>query len=333
MRAARWCAIVALSLFGSIAPKRAEADPTAAEVAAARELFEEGLKLEDKGQWVEALERFRKVAAVKTTPQVRFHVALCLENTGKLVDALVEFQRAQTDAEKEGATSVVSASAKHVADLKDRIPRVVVTAPTVDGLTITIDGIAVTTSLVGSAIPLDPGKHTIVVSAPKHSSFTKDIELVERGKTLAVDAVLPATVDKPAAPAPPPPTPPSEERPTKASDAGPGPWPWIIGGVGVAALAGGGLMYVLRQGTIDDLASVCGPDRAQCPEDKRDLAERGRAYTTWGNVMLGVGALGVATSAVLFVIAPSADSSKAARTSVQVASTPGFLGLSFRSSF
>ncbi len=337
------CAVLAAAIVtSSIEPAVRAAEPTAGEIAAARELFEEGLKLEEKGDWAGALDRFRKVAAVKTTPQVRFHVALCLENTGKLVDALVEFQRAQSEASADASGQVVAQnSGKHVTDLKDRIPRLVVKVPAdVEGATVTIDGVSVNASLVGTAMPLDPGKHAVVVKASKRKPYSTDVVLVERGKPVTVEAALPVVADDgiPAGDG----TAPVEqpEPPKDQGGGGAGAVPWIIGGIGVAALIGGGVMYGLRQGTISDLEAACGPGRTQCPDDKRDLADSGKTYTTAGNVLVGVGVLGVATAVVLWVIAPSSNGSKATSKSdgsrapsLTVGSGPGTLGLGLHGSF
>jgi len=310
---------------------------SAAEIAAARELFEEGLKLEDKGQWNEALERFKKVGAVKMTPQVRFHIALCLENTGKLVDALVEFQRAQSDASSDPAASVVAANAgKHVTDLKERIPRVIVKVPSgVDGTSVTVDGAPVSTGLIGTPIPLDPGAHKIVVQAKTRSTFTKTVELVERGKVMTVEASLPPADanndvvddDKPK----------DDKPPSEAKSGGAGALPWIFGGVGLAALAGGGVMHLMARGTISDIRDKCGGTDTACPESARgeilDLADKGKTYTTYGNVLLGVGVLGVATAAVLFIVAPSSSESKTAGRGITIGSGPGLVGVSLVGAF
>ncbi len=306
-----------------------------------RELFEEGLKLEDKGQWSEALERFRKVAAVKMTPQVRFHVALCLENTGKLVDALVDFQRAQSDASTDPSASVVASNAgKHVADLKERIPRVIVKVPSgIDAVSVAIDGSPVSASLIGSPIPLDPGAHKIVVQAPTRTTFTKDFELTERGKPVTIEASLPAAEannsvegdDKPK----------GDDKPvTDTKSSGPGALPWIFGGVGVAALAGGGVMYLLARGTIADAKDKCGGDEKACPESARadvmDLADKGKTYTTYGNVLMGVGVLGVATAAVLFIVSGSSSSETKAASRVpafSIATGPSNIAFTWSGSF
>src|SRR5262249_19640015 len=59
-----------------------------------RGVFNEGRELETKKQWGDALKKFEIVAATKMTPQVRFHIALCEENLGKLVSAMKGFDLA-----------------------------------------------------------------------------------------------------------------------------------------------------------------------------------------------------------------------------------------------
>jgi hypothetical protein len=329
--AARFAAFaVAVSLASAYVP-RAYADPTAAEIAAARELFEEGLKLEDKGQWSEALERFRKVSAVKSTPQVRFHIALCLENMGKLVDALVEFQgAASADA---GATNVTANAGKHVTDLKERIPRVIIKVPAgVEGTSVTIDGNAVTPSLVGTAIPLDPGAHKLSVSAPKRTTFNKDFDLKERDKPITIDVALPEGSGDSGDDTPPP----KDDKPAPSGGGGgAGPLPWVFGGIGVAALAGGGVMFLLRQNTIKDLEDMCGPNHNSCPESARATFDKGKTYNTYGNILLGVGALSIATAVVLFVVAPSSEPKGASlkKPVVSVGALPGSVAFTLSGSF
>lgn len=293
----------------------AVAEPTAAELTAARDLFDRGLKLEEQNQWAQALEKFRKVAAVKTTPAVRFHVALCLENLGKLVDALNEFERAQSEAASESsnnATTVANNSARHVALLHERIPRVTIQLPSgVSDATITIDGGTVSTGLAGTEIPLDPGAHAITVTAPGKLPFEKKIELVERQPPIVVEVTLhDEAVTSPVVPS-------TEDDPGKKDvvdppehpSHGPGALPWIVGSIGVAALGGAGVFYLMRASTISDLDSACqGPNRTQCPQSKSDVADKGKTYSTVSAVLLGVGAVGVATAVVLFLVAPSSSS-------------------------
>ena len=75
---------------------------TPEELARARQVFNDGKLLEDKQAWDLALERFRAVARVKMTPQVRFHIALCEENLGRLVQAIKGFELAAEEARAAG---------------------------------------------------------------------------------------------------------------------------------------------------------------------------------------------------------------------------------------
>src|SRR4051812_36571010 len=78
-------------IFANGALARAGAEPTGAQLDQARERFAAGRALEKDGRWSEALDAFQQVGAIKMTPQVRFHIALCLENVGVLTQALDGF--------------------------------------------------------------------------------------------------------------------------------------------------------------------------------------------------------------------------------------------------
>ena len=315
--------LVALSLAASLSlpffvgVPRAFADPTTAELTAARELFDEGLKLEEKSQWQAALDKFRKVAAVKTTPAVRFHMGLCLENLGKLVDALNEFERAQSDAVSDpspGGQTVQKSAPKHIAELRDRIPRVTIQIPEgAKDVAITIDGSSVSAAVIGTAIPLDPGSHTVRVTATGKVPFEKTFDLVEKGPATTVDVVLVEGATTTAGADTITPRPVGDDaKDTPTTKGGAGPWPWIIGGVGVVAFAGAGFMYAKRSSTISDLDATCGGDRSKCPQSKSDVADSGKTYTTVGNVLLGVGAAALVTAVVLLIVSPSSSETKTA---------------------
>jgi hypothetical protein len=78
LRAARIgaaAAIIALTTAPAITAQAEE--PSRATLAKAREEFRRGLALEAAGDWSGALAAFKEVALVKSTPQVRFHIAQC----------------------------------------------------------------------------------------------------------------------------------------------------------------------------------------------------------------------------------------------------------------
>lgn len=280
------------------------AEPSATELAVARELFAKGVALEEAHQWADALETFRKVAAVKMTAAVHFHLGLCLENTGKLVDALNEFNRADeaTGADDPDAALIIEKSKKHVSTLEARVPRVVVSAPKdVDGVAVTLDDAPIAATLVGSAIPIDPGTHVVRATAPRRVAFERSFTASDSTST-KVDVVLPIDPNAPPDPVLTADAPSS----TTSSDHV---WPWIFGGFGVAALAGAGAMFALRANALSELESSC-PSHSDCPPDKQSTYDRGRRDAILGDVLLGVGAAAVVTSIVLFSVGGRKEEAK-----------------------
>src|SRR5690349_2844775 len=118
----RWLAIAATCLVAS----GAQAQPTAAELQQARELFSQAEKDERAGEWTAALEKLRRVAQIKTTPGIRFHTALCEERLDQLVSALEDYARAETQANAEHNTEVLAALKEPLASLRARIPRLII---------------------------------------------------------------------------------------------------------------------------------------------------------------------------------------------------------------
>ncbi len=305
-----WLVVASLVL----APLPALAQPSAAELAAARDLFEDGLKREEKGDFEGALANFRRVAAVKTTPAVRFHVALCLEKTGHLVDALNEFERALSDVN--GDTSAPSATiaknaGNHVTDLRARIPRLLVRMPDgAEGAVVEIDGTTIVPSLLGIALPYDPGTHVVTARAEGKHPFEQKVELVERGEQVEVAVTLTAEETK------------SVEKKTVAVETHESPswpWPFIAAGIGAGAAIGAGVMYYQRSSTIRQLDDTCGLDRTRCPESKSYLEDRGKTYTSAGNVLLGVSAVAFGAAVVLFVTKPGDGETTATATTMGLA--------------
>ena len=68
------------------------------ELKRARAQFQQATELEQAGNWAAALQRFREVGQVRMTPQVRFHIAVCEENLGRLVTALGGYELALAEA-------------------------------------------------------------------------------------------------------------------------------------------------------------------------------------------------------------------------------------------
>ena len=297
----RLAAAVALGLALGAAPTASAFadDPSPEELAAARALFNEGKDEEKRNEWQSALEKFKKVAGVKMTPQVRFHIALCDENLGHLVSAINGFELASGEAKKAGKSAAdVAENAPPRADaLRKRVPTLKL-HPTgrVERSRILLDGSAVATALLDTDIPVDPGSHVIEVDTSGKPGFRHELTLAEREtQTLEVEV---DDKDEPAPAAAPVPTapPPAPKRLTLPV--------MVAGGVGVVGLVGAGVFFGLRQSTISEVRSHCKNGDNGCDPNDYPTSVNGARYGTASSVLFGVGLAGLATAGVLFFVLP-----------------------------
>jgi hypothetical protein len=307
---------LALASLGSlcVAPSAAQAQGPSSDgdvLKRAREQFAQALALQTGGDWAGALALLKEVAAVKPTPQVRFNIALCEERLGLLVAALGDYELAGSDAQAQKAEQVRQEVDARLESLKARLPRVVVKrGQGADSATISLDGVSLGDSVLNSPLPVDPGPHVVEGAAAGFLPFKQAFRVAEQ-QTATIEVKLELEPAKPPPPAPPPALPPAQTMRTAG---------FIVGGSGIASLLTSGAMFYLRHTTINDLDQQCGADRRSCPESAQSTVDRGKMYTTLGNVTLGVGALALGVGATLVVLGGRSS----ARASVGIA--PGAVG-------
>lgn len=316
----RWS--LGLSALGGVcaAPgmARAQASADSESLKVAREQFGQALALQTGGDWAGALALLKQVAAVKSTPQVRFNIALCEERLGLLVSALGDYELAASDAQPEKSEQVRHEVETRLDALKARVPRVIVRrAEGAEAATISLDGVPLGDSVLNVPLPADPGPHVVEATAAGYLPFKESFRIAEQ-QTTTLDVKLvpvPAQV---------------EARPVRVSrvvspglrNAG-----YVVGGAGIANLIASGALFYLRHTAISDLDRQCGADRGACPDSARSAADRGQLYTTLGNVTLAVGALSLGVGAALIIV--GGHSSEPA----SVALAPGAPGANAGASF
>ena len=301
-----------------------QAEPTPEELAAARKLFVEGKELETTGQWAEALEKFETVAKVKMTPQVRFHIALCHENLGRLVEAVNGFELAEQEARAAGdkARDVEENAPKRAAALRERVAQLTLSISGKMRVSkIYLDGRPVT--LIDKPIPVDPGEHLVEVKRDDEVTFSETL-FFEEADTHA----LTLEIDDPEPPPPPPdPTPdPTPDTTTPTPDEKPPQWiAYIVAGTGVAALVVGGVVWSVRQSELDKIAAECDdPENfTGCNPRFEPTAAGAENLDTAAKVLFGVGAAGVAAGVALwFLFWPDDDPQPTTGNTVSVVPSP-----------
>lgn len=186
-----------LALAFGLAPAVAAAEPTVAEIALARRLFTDARAAEEANDWKLATAKLRDALAIKETPGLRFHLAYCQEQLGMLVEALVDYDRAdealraEPGSKPKGGGDVAKQVVSRREALRKRIPTIHVTLPEgVSSATLSLDGHPVSAAVFGRPIPENPGSHRLIVSAEGREPFTHDLTLSE-GDAIVVTAVLP----------------------------------------------------------------------------------------------------------------------------------------------
>ncbi len=337
---ARWTLLALLVVLMMSAPPRASAqdapaapasdakkrEPTKEELAAARQLFNEALALEKEevGDWQGALTKLEKVAQIKMTPQVRYHIALCHEHLGRLVEAINGFELAVQEARTIGKAGrdVLENAPQRAENLRGRVAHLrLIVKGTVRSSKIYLDGRNVSLALIDTEIPVDPGKHRLEVKRGDLLVSEQELELAEKQSesiTLEIDdpEIVPPT---PTTTATTPPPPPPSRLPA-----------YITGGAGAAALIGSGVFYALREATIANVRVNCDANDRNCHPADVGTADLGKAYTITSQVLLGVGAAALATGVVLwFVLAPNDDPAAAPAEKAKKEETSGLsLGIS-----
>jgi hypothetical protein len=172
--------------YAFAAPRTARAadDADAAETAAARALAVEGVKLAQGDQCDQALEKLEPAEKLKHSPIVLRYLGECQVKVGRWVEgseSLRKLLREPLPADASPALAAAHESATAtLRDIKPRIPnmKILLNAPADADVTIKVDGKEVADSVVGIALPTDPGDHEVEATAPGFFKVSSNVKLV-----------------------------------------------------------------------------------------------------------------------------------------------------------
>jgi hypothetical protein len=188
---ARWLSGALVLIGASLATGRARAEPSDAQLRAARDLFTAAERDEDGARWADALDKLQRVAQVRLTAGVRYHIALCEDHLGRLVLALADYSAAEEQARADGAQDVLRLVGPQLAALGPRVPRLTIRLlPEVSGAQVKLDGTPIGRDAVGTQIPVDPGEHRAEATSPGRPAAAANVVLHE-GETTSVDLRIP----------------------------------------------------------------------------------------------------------------------------------------------
>jgi len=285
------------------------ADATPEDRASADLLYNDATKLMGAGKYPEACPKLR--ASQKLDPAIGtlLKLGFCFSYTGQTASAWSSFNDAEAMARKAGDKGRAEQAAKQARELEGKLSKLVIESAAPDA-EVRRDGVAVDQNLLGTALPVDPGAHTITASAAGKEPWSSSITL-EAGPgttTVRVPALTPAAVAKVEAPPPVATIPTAQEAKPEAGWSTQRNVALGVGGVGVAGVVLGavfGAMTLSKTSAAKDHCSATTPP--QC--DPEGLTLYGDANTTANvsNVGLAVGGAAVIAGVVLFLTAPSGE--------------------------
>jgi hypothetical protein len=316
-----------------LTPARGAAEPasgTPAERAEAR--FLEGRALMDRGQLVEACNKFAESADLVRMGRTVLNLAECYERRGMLASAYAKFLEAAQIAVTAKRADAERHARERAALLEPRLGRIAIVVPKksdVPDLVVRYDGRVLDRSLWNVGEIADPGSVHTIEATGNGKTFTKTVSAEDHG-TILVTVELGAPDPAPPPVPSPPPAPATPVAPRAEDGSGTGTRVVGIGALalGVVGLGVGVYSTVKILDARQTVDAHCDPATKLCDEEGIDATSVGKTHSIVAPIAYGVGAL--ATVAGLYLLLRKNDP-KQAMLLPRIGTGGG--GVSFQASF
>lgn len=279
----------------------ARAEPDAETRAAAQVLFEEGRRLRDQDRCDLAVDKLAESHRLDPAVGTLLNLADCFRNLGKSASAWLHYVEAGTMARTRSDARREAYARRAARELEPKLVRLVIDVdePAPADLSIERDGKRIDRAQWGSAVPVDPGAHRVVASAPRHRSWETTVTLSTPGEQARVRvptlAVIPEARVSPD---------PRRHEAPPAPSSGPGTMSivgWSIGAVGVVGV-GIGIGFAVRSRLLFDASlEYCPDDPDVCLPPGAELRDEARTNELVAIVALATGGAALATGIVLLI--------------------------------
>jgi hypothetical protein len=305
----------------------------AGDQAAAEALFDQGKAAMAAHNYAEACPKFFESNRLDEGIGTSLWLAECYEKNGQTASAWAEFRVAAALAVKSAdpREKVARARAQALEPKLAHILLVVPPASRLPGLRVARDRGEVSPALWGTSVPIDPGRHTVVVSAPDHRPQTLTVNIPlgpgEQRLEIPLLAEAPASAEPPGQTATSGPPAPSDAPAVAASHARfPAQRAAAIGAgaIGIVSLAVATYFGLHAESELDD-SNAGGNCRANNLCNQTGVNDRSAAQSaaTVSTALFVVAGAALAGGAGLWLTAPSG-----ARPVPQAAAVRGALALS-----
>jgi hypothetical protein len=264
------------------------------QAAAAQALFEQAQAAMNKKDYAAACPKLEEVThLLPNGVGGLFTLAQCYEGAGRLASAWSGYLVAQSAAARAKRADLERRARERVGALKPKLAQLTITVPEAirgaPGLAITRDDVAVGPAQWATPVPVDKGRHVVVVTATGKQRWEKEVTVPSDGMTVSVDvAVLADAPEALAVTRPASPDTPSFWTPRRVAGA-------AVGGVGLVGVVVGsafGVLAINKKNESNDghcTGNKCDPTGAALRSDGLSAARVSTGTFIAGALVLGAG--------------------------------------------
>ncbi len=327
-----WRGPTALAVLSAVAvlsgPAPAQAQTEEQNMAAARALGIEGIKLANQGNCQEAMDKLHRAERLYHAPTILGRLGECQVELGLLVAGTENLNRVVREPLAPNAPSAFVAAQQRAQEVLTRaLPRIgkltiVVDAPAGATYQVSVGQYVLPQAMVGVERPTDPGEHTVTVSGEGFQTSTQQVVLADGGQetvtlTLVPDQAAAAPVAEPL----PYGAPPAGSQPDLAADSASDESPtlaYVSFGVGGAGLILGTVFGLAATSKKSDVEAQC--EGSRCPPSAQDDIDSMNASATISTIGFAVGIVGAGVGTYLLLSHGAADDSGPAPSSATAGS-------------
>ena len=303
----------------------ARAQPSPEDRMMAQALFDDAIKLMAEDDFDEACPKFEESHRLDPGIGVKFRLADCYEQAGRIARAWILFVDVAAAARSSGQEQRAAAAKRRALDLEPRLSklRIDVIEP-ISELVVTRNGVAVRRAQWGTSSPVEIGDHVIEARAAGHKTWRSVVNFEGEGVHKAI--TVPPLEELP----PPEPTvvPRPDRVPVAPSNSaairrafGIG-----LGGLGIIGLGIGIGAGVVAIDTKNDADSFC-PEEGRCFQRGLDLREDASDAAAISTVGFVVGVPAIAGGLILWLTADEDQPNAEKAFHVRPLAVPGGYGL------
>jgi hypothetical protein len=186
---------LSLSLLAPAVGRAQPVDPQ--QKAATQKLYDQATAEMDAKNYASACPKLEEVERLRPDGLgQKLETAKCYEGLGRLASAWSKYTQVEELAKKAGRAPEATEAATKAAELRPRLATLRILVPAevrvLPGLAITRDGVPLGEAEWDTLVPVDKGRHAIVVTATGKPSWEKGVEIQADGKTTTMMIELPA---------------------------------------------------------------------------------------------------------------------------------------------